>query len=198
LPWGLAGVALGALVTILAMRGTRSSGAGSETFPEPTAPFASSGGVRPPDISQMTPEERATRLYNRVMTLVENGRADSAQFFLPMALSAYAQLPTLDADTRFHVGMLELAAGDANAALAEADTIGRSIPTHLFIYILRAHAYEELGNKALEQKAYADFLRHETAELALKRSEYDEHRNPLNSFHNEAVRQSQNARTATP
>jgi tetratricopeptide (TPR) repeat protein len=139
----------------------------------------------------MSPEERATRLFDRVMTLAEAGKDDSVQLFLPMALGAYAQLPNLDADARFDVGLLELAGGDAKAALAEADTIGRSIPTHLFIYILRAHAYQALGNKAQEKQAYADFLRHEQAELALKRREYDEHRNPLTSFHAEALRQAQ-------
>jgi len=36
----------------------------------------------------MSPEERATRLYNRVMLLHTQGKADSAEFFLPMALQA--------------------------------------------------------------------------------------------------------------
>ena len=145
----------------------------------------------------MSPEERATRLFNRIMTLVEAGKMDSAQFFVPMALGAYAQLPSLDADARYHVGLLQLAGGDPNAALAEADTIQRSTPTHLFIYILRAHAYQALGNKVQERQAYADFLRHEPAELALKRPEYDEHRDPLTSFHAEALRQSQSGKRAS-
>jgi predicted Zn-dependent protease len=178
---------VGALVAILAMRG---AGAGSR---EQGAAQTLRSPLPAPDISQMSAEERANRLFNRVMTLAEAGKNDSVQFFLPMALGAYAQLPSLDADGRYHVGMLQLAGGDPNAALAEADTIRQSIPSHLFIYMLRAHAYNELGNKAQEQRAYADFLRHETAELALKRSEYEEHRPPLTSFHTEALRQSQGA-----
>ena len=185
LPWALAGAALGALVAVVAMR----SGTTPARNDQPAAPFASSSGARPPDISQMSPEERATRLFNRVMTLVEAGKMDSAQFFAPMALGAYAQLAELDADARYHVGLLELAAGDPNAALAEADTIRQTVPSHLFIYILRAHAYQSLGNKTQEQQAYAAFLSHESAELAVKRPEYDEHRNPLTAFHGEAVRQ---------
>ena len=147
--------------------------------------------MRPPDISQMSPEERANRLFNRVMMLAEAGKQDSVQFFLPMALGAYAQLPALDPDARYHVGMLQLAGGDANGALAQADTIRQSIPTHLFIYVLRAHAYQELGNSAAERRAYADFLRNEPAELARKRPEYgqDAHQNALNNFHAEAQRQ---------
>ena len=186
LPWALAGTALGALITVVAMRG---AGAGSrEQGAEQAAPRSR---LPAPDISQMPPEERANRLFNRVMILAEAGKNDSVQFFLPMALGAYAQLPSLDADARYHVGLLQLAGGDATGALAQADTIRRSIPTHLFIYLLRAHAYQALGNVPEERRAYADFLRNEAAELARKRPEYgqDAHLDALTSFHAEAVRQ---------
>src|SRR5438309_1940397 len=158
-PRALAGAALGALVTVVAMRAT----SGPARSDQAVAPFAngaaSGGGVRPPDISQMSPEERANRLFNRVMMLAEAGKTDSVQFFLPMALGAYAQLPQLDADARYHVGLLQLAGGDANGALAQADTIRQTSPTHLFIYVLRAHAYQALRNIPEERRAYADFLR---------------------------------------
>jgi hypothetical protein len=192
LPWALAGAALGALVAVVAMRSASSPTRGDE----PSAPFASNGGgARPPDISQMSPEERANRLFNRVMMLAEAGKTDSVQFFMPMALGAYAQLPSLDADARYHVGLLQLAGGDANGALAQADTIRQSVPTHLFIYVLRAHAYQALGNVAQERRAYADFLKNEAAELARKRPEYgqDAHLDALTSFHNEAERQARSS-----
>lgn len=137
----------------------------------------------------MSPEERANRLFNRVMMLAEAGKQDSVQFFLPMALGAYAQLPALDADARYHMGMLELAGGDAGAALAQADSIQRSTPTHLFISVLRAHAYQQQGNTQLERRAYADFLRNEPAETAKNRPEYADHRDALSSFKAEASRQ---------
>ena len=192
LPWALTGAAVGALVTVIMLRGSGSRERGAEAA-EVTAPRS---GVAP-DISQMSPEERANRLFNRVMMLAESGKQDSVQFFLPMAIGAYAQLPTLDVDARYHVGMLELAAGDANAALAQADTIRQSIPTHLFIYVLRAHAYQELGKAAEERRAYADFLRNESSELAKRRPEYapDAHQDALNNFHAEAQRQTRNGRT---
>jgi len=145
----------------------------------------------------MSPEERANRLFNRVMILAEAGKNDSVLFFLPMALGAYAQLPSLDADARYHVGLLQLAGGDVAGALAQADTIQRAVPNHLFIYVLRAHAYQAQSNTAQEQRAYADFLRHEQAELALKRAEYDDHRQALTNFHSEALRQAQNPRRPT-
>ena len=187
-PWTLAGAALGALITVVVMRG---AGAGSrERGAEPPEAAA-------PDISQMSPQERANRLFNRVMILAEAGKNDSVQFFLPMALGAYAQLPSLDADARYHLGLLQLAGGDAVAALAQADTIQRAVPNHLFIYVLRAHAYQAQGNMAQERRAYADFLRHEQAELTLKRAEYDDHRESLTNFHTEALRQAQNPRRPT-
>ena len=178
-PWAIAGAALGALVTLLAIRGTGAGGARS----------AGSGEqLRAPDISQMSPQERANRLFNRVMILAEAGKNDSVHFFLPMALGAYSQLPTLDADARYHVGLLQLAGGDPSAALAQADTIQRAIPTHLFIYVLRAHAYSERGDARQEARAYADFLRNEPAEMAKNRPEYADHSDALTSFKAEASR----------
>src|SRR5881296_2348727 len=126
LPWGVAGAALGALLTVIALRlGAGSREPGADEAPEATAPRSP---VPAPDISQMSPEERATRLYNRVMTLHAQGKADSAAFFLPMALQAYAMLPALDVDARYHIGVLDLTAGNAAAAVAQADTIRRTSP----------------------------------------------------------------------
>lgn len=181
LPWALAGAALGALVAVLAMRGAGSREQGAD---------GSAPGSRPPvpDISQMSPEEAANRLFNRVMTLAETGKDDSVRFFLPMALGAYGRLPTLDADARYHIGLLQLAGGDAAAALAQADSIQRAVPTHLFIYVLRAHAYQQRGDRQQERRAYEDFLRHENAELARDRPEYTDHRDALMSFRAAAIR----------
>ena len=185
LPWALAGVALGALVTVVAMRGAGAPSREQGAAVEPSAPRSP---ITAPDISQMSPDERANRLFNRVMILAEAGKGDSVQFFLPMALGAYAQLGTLDADARYHVGLLQLAGGDIPAALAQADSIARMIPTHLFIYILRAHAYQQQGNTALERRAYADFLRNEPAEMAKNRPEYADHADALTNFKSEASR----------
>ena len=176
---------MGALIAVVALRGARSGAADAE---QPVAPFAGSGGPAP-DISQMSPEERANRLFNRVMILAEAGKTDSARFFLPMAVGAYTQLPNLDEDARYHIGLLQLAGNDPAAALAQADTIRRSTPTHLFLYVLRAHAYQLQGNTQLERRAYADFLKNEPAEMQRNRPEYADHRDALASFKQEALRQ---------
>src|SRR6266542_5326681 len=184
LPWGVAGVALGALLTVLALRlgaGSREPGAGDA--PEATAPSQ----LPAPDISQMSPEERATRLYNRVMTLHSQGKADSAEFFLPMALQAYAMLPALDVDARYHLGVLDLTGGNYAAALAQADSIRRAVPTHLFGFMLRARALELERDSAGAPRAYRDFLTNEAAERGRTRPEYSEHAQNLDAFHEQAT-----------
>ena len=135
----------------------------------------------------MSPEERATRLYNRVMTLHSQGKADSAEFFLPMALQAYAMLPALDIDGRYHIGVLDLTGGDSAGALAQADSIRRAIPTHLFASMLRARALELRHDAAGARRAYADFLRNEATERARQRPEYADHKDNLDAFHTQAT-----------
>ena len=184
LPWGVAGAALGALVTVLLMRPGTSGGGSSQT-----PPFAAQGGGAPAiDISQMSPEERATRLYNRVMRLAEEGKTDSVQFFLPMALQTYGQLPALDNDARYHIGVLHLAGGDAAGALAEADTIVRNTPTHLFAFMLRARAYQTNSNAVRAKQAFRDFLKNEAAERSRSRPEYTDHKDTLDAFHADALK----------
>src|SRR5437016_3998974 len=183
LPWGVAGAALGALLTVLALRIGAASGGGMRDAGDTADDDSRS---TPPDISQMSPEERATRLYNRVMSLHSQGQADSAEFFLPMALQAYAMLPALDVDARYHIGVLDLTGGNAAGALAQADTIRRAAPTHLFGFMLRARALELTHDAAGALRAYRAFLRNEAAERARQRPEYGEHAQNLDAFRDQA------------
>jgi len=121
------------------------------------------------------------------MMLHTQGKADSAEFFLPMALQAYAMLPALDVDARYHLGVLELTGGNAAAAVAQADTIRRAVPTHLFGFMLRARALELKRDVAGARRAYADFLKHEAAERTRQRPEYGEHAENLDAFHQQAT-----------
>src|SRR3989454_11992911 len=71
LPWAVAGAAVGALLTVVALRLGSSSGAGMGE--------AGGGGDGPPpasrlpapDISQMSPQEPARRLFGRVVRLAQ-------------------------------------------------------------------------------------------------------------------------------
>src|SRR2546425_6551903 len=193
LPWAGAGGAGGALLTVVALRlggwagsEMRDAGGGGGFGGAGDGPPAASR-ISPPDISQMSPEERATRLYNRVMTLHSQGKADSAGFFLPMALQAYAMLPALDVDARYHIGVLDLTVGDPAGALAQADSIRRAVPTHLFAFMLRARALELRRDLAGSRRAYSDFLTHEARERARKRPEYADHTDNLDAFHAQAT-----------
>src|SRR5213083_2579479 len=187
LPWAVVGAALGALVAVLLLRLGGGSGGGRREVGGVGDEPAAASPITPPDISQMSPEERATRLYNRVMTLHSQGKSDSAGFFLPMALQAYAMLPALDVDARYHIGVLDLTGGDETGALAQADSINHAVPNHLFASMLRARALELRGDAAGARRAYGDFLRHETAERARKRPEYADHQSNLDSFHEQAT-----------
>jgi Flp pilus assembly protein TadD len=135
----------------------------------------------------MSPEEQAQRLFDRVMRLAEEGKADSVQFFMPMALGAYQQLPALSLDSHFDLGLLHLATGDPASALTEADAIRQSAPTHLYGFVLRARALEANGDSPGATRAYRDFLKNETAERARRRPEYEEHSRILDAFHGEAA-----------
>lgn len=190
LPWGIAGLAVGALIGVLALRGSGGA-AGSAAAPTPNAPFAAGGaapGGAAPDISQMSPEERAQRLFDRVMRLDEAGKTDSVRFFLPMALGAYEQLPALSLDAHFDVGLLKLAGGDPSGALAQADTIRREVTTHLFADILRARALEAQNSTSGAREAYQHFLKNEASERARRRPEYTDRATLLDAFHSDALR----------
>jgi len=187
LPWAVVGAALGALVAVLLLRLGGGSGGGRREVGGVGDEPAAASPITPPDISQMSPEERATRLYNRVMTLHSQGKSDSAGFFLPMALQAYAMLPALDVDARYHLGVLDLTGGDYAAALAQADSIRRAVPTHLFAFMLRARALELRRDPAGAHRAYRDFLQHEAAERARNRPEYTDHKDNLDAFHVQAT-----------
>lgn len=181
LPWAVAGLALGALVTVLAVRGRPGA-----------APLSSSAapGDRPPgaasDISQMSTEEMAQRLFDRTMRLSEEGKQDSVAFFGPMALQTYDQLPALDNHARYDIGLLHLAVGNPAAAAAQADTLLRAVPTHLYGLLLQARAYDALNEPARATRAYAEFLRNEGTERASARPEYQAHANTLDAFKEEA------------
>ena len=146
LPLVAGGVALLALVAFVAgmATGQRSSDAravdpsAGTLSPSATPPV--SGVVPAPDISSMSPDERASRLFNRVMLYSEQGKLDSARFFAPMAIQAYQMLGAVDAHVQYDIGTISAAAGDVARARAEADTILAARPNHLLGLVLAIRA----------------------------------------------------------
>jgi hypothetical protein len=148
LPWAVAAIALLALIALVA--GQRfgrtpptpiadASAASSQTAgPLPADPNASATDpnaaerpMRAPDISAMSPDERALRLFNRVVSLAEQGKRDSVQFFSPMALMSFQSLPSPTALQRFELGRIAELADLKDIVTAQADTLLKASPTHL-------------------------------------------------------------------
>lgn len=141
-----------------------------------------------PDISRMSPRERFDRLFNRIMEAAQRG--DSAQVlrFTPMALGAYTQLDTVDADARYHAAVLRLQTGDLAGARALADTILRDNPGHLLGYVVLGSAAELAGDSAAVARARSDFDQHYAAESAAGRPEYRDHAPVIEEFKQRAKR----------
>lgn len=170
LPWAVAGIALLALVALVAgQRFARSTDAGPVAQPLGQAAPA---GPRAPDISQMSPAERAERLYDRIMGAAERGRVDTVRIFMPMALQAYQALGELNADQRYDLGRLAEVAGDAAIAAAQADTILRSQPNHLLGLLLASKAAGLRKDTRAAQQYLQRLVRAEPAERAKQLPEY--------------------------
>ncbi len=140
----------------------------------PAAGPGLTGGGTATDISAMSPEERASRLFNRVMMYSEQGKMDSARFFAPMAIQAYEMMGPVDAHAQYDIGVISAAAGDVTRARAEADTILAARPTHLFGLVLAIRAAELSGDAA----AVARYRKRLVATAPAERSalkEYAEH-----------------------
>jgi hypothetical protein len=162
--------------------------------PAPAAPdMANAGSVGPdgpsgpaPDISRMTPRERFDRLYNRIVQAAERGDSGQIARFTPMALAAYDQLDSVDADARYHAAVVRLQAGDVPGARMLADTILANAPGHLFGYVIRGTAAQIAKDTAALSQARAGFLAHYQQEMKSGRAEYQEHEPVIEEFRTEA------------
>jgi hypothetical protein len=202
LPWAVAAIAFLTLFAMLASKGFNAKrgsavDAPMNALPNPTvdagspgsadasaAPFAggaAAGGARAPDISQLSPTDIANRLFDRIMRLNDQGKADSVAFFAPMAVQAYQMVEQeqghpLDADQRFDVGRIGEVAGALQIAKAQADTILQQQPNHLLGLLLAAQAAKLSGNTSALNEYKATFTRVKARELAKNLPEYKRHR----------------------
>lgn len=199
LPWAVAAIAFLTLFAMLASKGFNAKrgsavDAPMNALPNPTvdagaagagpinAPFAggAAGGSRAPDISNLSPTDIANRLFDRVMRLNDQGKADSVAFFAPMAVQAYQMVESeqghpLDADQRFDVGRIGEVAGALQIAKAQADTILQQHPDHLLGLLLAGQAAKLSGNTSALNEYKATFQRVKTRELAKNLPEYKRH-----------------------
>jgi hypothetical protein len=138
-------------------------------------------GTRAPDISSLSPQERADRLYNRVMLLASQGKVDSVLFFAPMALTAYQMLAPLNADQRYDMGRIGEIAGAIPLAKAQADTILRENPNHLLGLILEARLATLAGDTTRLRSYERRLIAAEKGEAAKKRDEYVRHQDDISN-----------------
>jgi Double zinc ribbon len=192
LPWIVAALAFLALFAMAAGRGfnaSRSSTVDGSANALPQAGLDDRGvtgndqsaGVRAPDISSLSPQERADRLYNRVMMLATQGKTDSVLFFAPMALTAYQMLSPLNADQRYDMGRIGEVAGALPLAKAQADSILRDNPNHLLGLILEARLATLVGDSSGLHAYERRLIAAEKSETSRKREEYLRHRDDITS-----------------
>jgi hypothetical protein len=176
-PWALATILLAAVVVYFSSAENKAPAA-ADAGGAPFAPFANGGGGggAPPDISNMTPRERAQRLFDRVMRYAGEGKKDSLLTFAPMAIASLEMLgPDLDLDGRYDMARVALEADMPNVAAAQADTILQKAPTHLLGLALKARTLSLAGDTKGAAAALAAFAAARESELKKKLPEYEMH-----------------------
>jgi hypothetical protein len=182
LPWAIAFIALLAVVGALAGRESVDSAPPAAAAPPaaggapgaPNAPFANGATGPAPDISNMSPTERAQRLFDRIRSAAQAGDSARVNTFLPMALAAFEMIPPPEknADTRFSQATLAELAGAPELVRAQADTILAARPTNLLGLILRIRHAMMTDNTTALATARAALIAAQSAEMAAPRPEY--------------------------
>jgi hypothetical protein len=190
LPWIVAALAFLALFAMAAGRGFNARPSSTVDGSANALPQAGlddrgatsddpSAGTRAPDISSLSPRERADRLYNRVMLLASEGKIDSVQFFAPMAVQSYLLLQPLNSDQRYDLGRIAEVTGAFPLAKAQADTILIQNQNHLLGLILEARLAVIAGDSSQLHSFERRLLASQKSELAKKRDEYDRHQDDI-------------------
>jgi len=203
LPWVLSGLALVAFAIGIALfvqdqagprapgdpptgglpspdEGSMSGGAagGASSGGPATGGGTGSGMPSAGELSNMPPREAANRLFNRAMRLASGEDPENrAPFFARMGVRAYQRVPEsrMDADLRFHVGLLQLVQGNVEEARSEADAILAEHPAHLLALLLKARAAEADGDSGAAM-TLRDSLRATAGRVGLDaRPEYRAH-----------------------
>jgi hypothetical protein len=138
-------------------------------------------GIAPlPDLSALSPEERFATLFDRLMRAGTAWDSATVASLSPLAMAAYADLDSVDADTRFHAGLIAIQIGNFRGAHALADTLEARDPGHLFGPILVGALARLEGDTVAYRQALDRIRERAPSELArTDRPEYVEHRQLL-------------------
>ena len=162
------------MLILLVIRAKSQAAKSSSAAPAPPA-----GEVSAPDISTLSPAQRFDRLYQRIISAAQSGDQATVTRFMPMAVAAFGMLDTVTVDARYHLAMLELHVGDMNAASAQADSIKRANPQHLFSPVILGAVAQWNKDERGRLAAYREFLRRYDSEMAKRLPEYLEHQSML-------------------
>jgi hypothetical protein len=191
-PWAVAALALASIIALVVGQrfGARpdpandvaegSNAQASAPFANPNAPAGAM--PRAPDISSMTPGQRAERLYDRIMRESEGGHPENVRTFMPMALAAYEMLGSLTLDQRYDLARLGEVSGDTTLARAQVDTILTARPTYLLGLGLGARLARAAGDATRARALDARLLAAEPAEQRAGLPEYLLHRNDIDAM----------------
>lgn len=174
LPWILGGLAFVVLVVIFAAQRA------GQTPPSAMPPAAPTGAAAV-DISSMTPQERASRLFDRIMRLSEEGKRDSVELFASMAIPVYESLGALDLDARYDLGRIALVSAHLDLARAQADTIQQEAPEHLLGLVLAIAVAEAQGNQSQRASLERRLVAAETSQRSRDLPEYTRHRSDIDA-----------------
>lgn len=194
MPWAVGVVAIVAVLVLSVAQRSRSgvpdSPVAAQPIPQPAdagAPQAGTSvqpGLRPgsaSDISSLTPQQQADRLFKRIMRLHAEGKTDSVQFFVPMVLMVYQTLAPLGLDQWYDLGTVANAAGIYAVERAQADSMLRVHPTHLLGLALASRSSRALGDLKRAASYERKLLAVSAAELKTQRPEYLRHRNDIDA-----------------
>ncbi|MDQ8153760.1 MAG: hypothetical protein P3B98_03770 [Gemmatimonadota bacterium] len=191
-PWIVTGVALVAVIALVLFQASRSATDGGPA--DTGAPMGGaamggaplgggSGGV---DIASMSPQEKADRLFNRVMMYASEGKTDSAAIFAPMALQSFEMLGPLDVHARFDVGLVSIVAGEYGKAKVQADSILQKNARDLLGLTLAYRVAEVSKNSAAASDFAKRLIAAEPGERKTARDEYTAHSSDIDAALKEA------------
>jgi len=150
------------------------------------------------DLSTMTPRQAADRLFNRAISASERGDTEEAVQFAPMAITAYERVTTLDADARYHLGLLYLVLGDLERTREQIAILKQIVPRHLLALVLEHDVASRAGNATAAARTAAEFLAAYDEEMASARPEYEAHRFSIDGLRSAAAAEAGSGETDQP
>jgi len=183
-PWWIAGIAMFGLIIVVGWSMVR-PGPPPTPGSAPAGAPPSAGGQAPVDLSAMSPQEAANRLFDRVMRTLEAGDTAGALGFQPMAIQAYEMLEPLDLDGLFHVAMLQIIV-DPSAAQITANRILEVEPDHVLGLGMAAEAARRLGEEDQAAAQYQHLLDVFDSQVGRPLPEYQAHQPSLTQMQSAA------------